>query len=63
MELRLYLRSPLMGCRDGVRGEEAGKGWKSVGPKLSTAFAEPGGCPSPGPVAFVHRPETEGGVS
>jgi hypothetical protein len=44
-------------------GEEAGKGWNQDGPKLSTAFAEPSGSPSPGPEALLHRPETAGGMS
>src|SRR6266550_1556526 len=49
------------GCR---AGEEAGKGWNRVGPKLSTVFAEPGGSHSPGSNAFLHRPETaSGGMS
>src|SRR6267378_5562672 len=45
-------------------GEEAGKGWNRVGPKLSTVFAEPNGSDSPGSDAFLHRPETaSGGMS
>jgi hypothetical protein len=53
--LRLNLRSRLRRCRDGFVGEMAGKGWNEVGPKLSTAFAEPSGLSSPGKVGSTHR--------
>src|SRR5450759_5513706 len=38
----------------GVAGGGAGEGWNGFGPKLSTAFAEPGRLPSPEMGVSVH---------
>ena len=60
-ELRLNLQSPLArfaGSRLSVRAEKLERG---VGPKLSTAFAERLGQPSPGAHILLHSPARASG--
>jgi hypothetical protein len=58
IELRLNLRSPASLFASRSEHGEAGNVEGGVGPRLSTAFAEQKGLPSPGPAVLIRSQST-----
>ena len=61
-ELRLNLRSPAVLFVRRRGSDQAGNREGGVGPRLSTAFAERLGLPSPGARVLIHSPNRASGT-